>query len=312
MYKGKKYNAILLICVLIISVFIGFSASLGGAEDDLSTNNPNDIVIPLPNLPESGDDSQVGDDEQPTNKAPSFADGYQAIEYALDILENGNGYTSVFSQRINGEYKGVGVTQSILVQKYSGKELDFTEEYCFTETSLGVNQYKSFFSDGTDMKVWGTTNQKYFSYQNLTYQPENMEILQECTVENYTQVQGQRELNKFFTPINKSTCKVLLFDKRDAKSYSVKVQLYPEKIDQTYINGFEANGAKLNKLLEMTLVFKINKQTGYLESIEKIEKVDANYGILKGASVNITMKEVYTSMNKDHDETILSKVEKFK
>lgn len=306
MYNRKKYNIILVTLVLIISIFVGCGASISKMSSisiDPSQNSemtPPDMDIPVP------DDD---DEEEKPASAPVFYNGFQAINYALDIMHNGKGFTSFFHQQIQATVV-ITVTQNIKIKKYRGGGQDFTEEWYYSDGSIGSNDSKFYYSDGTNMKIY-TVPKGNYSTSKLTYNPKKAVVEDEFTVDHYENTMQRNKLNNFFQPINSSNSNILFFDKNDGDNYKVKVRVDPDKVDKTYISTFEANGAKINKYYELTLTFTINKSTGYLVECEKKEKINTTYaGTFTGDAV-ITSREFFYNMNKSMESTIKEKIALF-
>lgn len=306
MYKGKKYNIIFVSVLLIISIFVGCGAVFinnGNADDSASGS---EVVVPPDVVPEPDEDNNNQD--QP-NQAPVFSSGYQAIEYSLNILNNGEGYTSFLHQTVTATVAVITVEQNIKIKKYRGGGLDLSEEWYYCDASVGENNFKTYFSDGQNLIIRQGENGSY-NKNDLTYSPDKTKIIEQYTTDYYQNTIGRNKLNNFFQTVNSSTSRVIFFDKSDRQNYKVKVSVNPDDIDKNYINSFEGNGAKINKFYSMYLTFTINKKTGYLVSVQKEEKINTDYKGLSGeASIKAT--EYYYNMNKNMEETIKEKISKF-
>ncbi len=305
MYKKKKYNIIFVTVLMIISIFVGYSAVLinNGSADDSNTDS-SEVFVPPDLVPQPDNDIQ----DEAQNSAPVFSNGFQAISYALNILDNGEGYSSYLHQTVTATAMMISVEQNIKIKKYRGGGLDLTEEWYYSDASLGENNFKIYYSDGQNLIIRQGEKGSY-NKADLTYSAEKTNVIEEYSTDYYQNTMGRNKLNNFFQTVNSSTSRIIYFDKSDKQNYKIKVSVNPDDVDKNYIKSFEANGAKVNKFYNMYLTFTINKKTGYLVSVQKEEKINTNYsGITADASIIAT--EFYYNMNKGVESTIKEKIAK--
>lgn len=306
MYKGKKYNFIFISVLLIISIFIGCGAVfINNNSVDDSNSGSNNVVVPPDVIIEPDDNNE----QENPNPAPVFSSGFQAIEYSLNILNNGEGYTSFLHQTVTATVMMISVEQNIKIKKYRGGGLDFSEEWYYCAASVGENNFKTYFSDGQNLSIRQGENGSY-NKTDLTYNPDKTYVIESYSTDYYQNTLGRNKLNNFFQTVNSSTARIIYFDKSDKQNYKVKVSINPDDIDKNYIASFEGNGAKINQFYNMYLTFTINKKTGHLVSVQKEEKINTDYKGLSGEA-SIIATEFYYNMNKSMEGTIREKISKF-
>ena len=301
MYKSKKYTAVCILMIFIIALTVGVSAGFvedKNVEQD-SSQQQEDVTLP-PDLVVDGE-GQTGSNQ--TQTAPVFTNGYQAINYALNIIENGKGYTSFFSQTINT----MGQTQKVSTKKYRSGNLDLVEEWYYIDFAVGENKYKCFYTDTDDMKIKTVTNKNHYSFDGYTYTPNVPGEMEEFAENYWTQTMGRKHLNSFFLTVDKTTSKLVYFDRSDKNNYVVKVQMLTDKIDDTYMNIIYANGASNVKINSLELTFYINKKTGYFTKILKKEEMNVTYAGFAAVDCKNTSTEIFSSMDTDCTQTINQK-----
>lgn len=307
MYKSKKYNLIFIAVILIIAIVVGYSASVPKSGNADSPSGSTEVVVPPDIVPQPDEGNNNSQNEE--KPAPTFSNGLQAISYAVDVLNNGEGYTSYFNQTVSATVV-ITVEQNIKIKKYRGGGLDFTEEWYYSDISFGENNFKSYYSDGENMVIRQGQSGS-FNTKELSYTPNKTSVLEEFSASHYENDLGRNKLNNFFQTINSSTTRIIFFDKSDKENYKVKVSINIDDIEKSYINTFEANGAKINKFYSLYLTFTINKKTGYLVSMFKEEKINITYAGAFTGDATITSTEFFYNMNKNMESTIKDKVAQF-
>jgi len=302
MYKGKRYNALVVCLLLVISIVVGFSAGMS-KNNSVNTDSGWEEEIPDSLLP----DENETEEQTPVSGVPgSDASAYERLSFAMDKLTNGEGYTSYLNQSLDAS----GNKQYMTYKKYRGGNLDLTEEwYKFDAVvsflqSLGKHEFRSYYSDGTNMKYKLIENPNNFNYDAKTYNYTADYILSEFTAQHYENVYFRTKLNNFYTTINENTCTVERYDKKtDPDNYVIRVNVNSSKLDPQYISTFTSNGASnLNIKTEM-ITFKINKKTGYFASYEKYEVFSASQSGLT-LEFTVNLKETFLTMNRSAESTI--------
>lgn len=302
MIRSKKYNVVVTILILIISVVVGLSAGMSKiSSPNIDSTNPDSVV----DLPDDLVIDDGSDDEISSNVPPASAGAFERLAYAFDILNNGAGYTAYYSQSIFT----MGQDQKVTIKRYRGGGKNLTEEWYAIDFSVGKNEFKMFYSDGTNMKIKLIDNKTDQSYSKLEYNP-SAGSTQDLTVHDYTVVQKRTPINTFFTTVNKDTAILDKYDtKSDDKNYIIRVKIAKENIDAEYLNAFYANGVTKLNYDVMTLTFKISKKTGMFTSYSKDESFSASYyGVPLFVDVRVVAVETITSMNKSAEATINQKI----
>lgn len=281
--------------ILIISIVIGVSSNLSTVDVSGGTGSGDSEVVLPPNI-----DITPTDPDENIEKPPTFSNGFQAIDYAMNIMKNGKGFSSFFNQ----EVRTMGQTQKIYAKKTRTANQNISEEWYYIDFSFGENAYKCFYTDGTNMKIKTVTDKSKYNAQELTFVPCKPNKLEEFPYTDWTGTMNRSPLNNFFTTVNSSSARILYFDKSDKTDFIVKVQMNANKIDETYFTTFSANGAKNVKIQNLTLTFHINKKTGYMSKIIKDERITATYAGFADIACDNTSTEIFTAMNVDLTDKI--------
>lgn len=304
MSLGRKCTIICIILVLIIGLTLGIPAGLvDDAVIDSSTNNQNQQVT----LPPDFIVEDNGEQEQEVVKPPTFTNGFQAIDYALNIMENGKGFSSYFTQSITT----LGKTQEVKTKRYRSGDVNLAEEWYYIDFFVGKNEYKCFYSDNTDMKIKRVTNKNNYNSLDLTFKSCAPDELEEFPVSDWTGKKNRTKLNSFFLTVNSSTARILYFDKTsDEENYIIKCQYKTDKIDKTYLQTMQDNGATNVSFSNFTLIFHIDKSTGYLYKIEKYETMKATYAGFENIECENKSVEIFSGMNTDFSQKIKEEYDK--
>ena len=303
MYKGKRYNFIVIGLLFIMSIVVGFSAGM--------TSGTGDSVSGLDDIPEDiglveDDDAPVLDNFKGTPVPGADANAYERLAFAFKVYKEGAGYSSYVTQTLTT----MGSVQQMAFKKYRGGGYDLSEEFFKIDSALanslglGKNEFKSYYSDGTNMKVKLITTSSKFSFDSKTYTYNYQDSLEEFSVDNWVNEQHRSPVNSFFTTVDRNTAEVDKYDKRsDSSNYIIRVILDVTKLDSRYLTTFSANGGNGTVFYSTVLTFKISKTTGYFTSFEKVENFGSKNGPLT-ADVEARLKETYFTMNKSHEATI--------
>lgn len=303
MYKGKRYNTLIVCLLLVISIVVGFSAGMS-KNSSASTDSGWEEEIPDDLLP---DDNDIVT-ETPVSGIPGAdANAFERLTFAIEILHNGAGFTSYLNQNL----VILGNTQYMFYKKYRGGGLDLTEEWykfnaivSFLE-SLGKHDFRSYYSDGTNMKYKYIDNTNYFNYDARTYNYDANYNVTDFSAQHYEKDENRTKLNNFYTTINENTCTIDKYDKKtDPNNYIIRVNINQSKLDSQYIGTFIGNGATDLNIKTETITFKINKKTGCLASYEKYEVFTATSGGLRNVEAVVNLKETYLTMNRSAESTI--------
>lgn len=270
-------------------VLIGFIA--GASNGFMFSNSVSSEFEPLPQENETDENENVGDNQGDFIAPPADAGAFERIEFSLNVMQNGLGFTAQMSQ----EVVSMGQKQKIFNFQYRGEGYDLSEEWQFADFAFGKNQFLSYYCDGQNVSFKKITDKENFSYQNKTYNYNKADETKNYTVNDY--VQSFTKINDLQNTINESTSTIIKYDKRtNEKYYIIGLKLNTNKIDETYINSFIENGAQGVSFSSVTITLKINKKTGFLYRVERDEIFSTRYF---GMNVSCTAKmvQIFTSMN---------------
>lgn len=295
MYKRRRYISICVLLVCIIAVIIGCmgigktQTFADAADKQIEQALPKDLVV-------------SGSDEASTGNSQvlKFSSGLDAINYGLNILQTGKGYTSYFTQTLTS----LGYTQNVATKKYRSGDLNILEEWYDTDFAFGQNAYKCFFTDQNDMKIKTVTNKNNFSFDDLTSQRCAPDKLESFPYSDWTQKRKRNPLNDFFVTLNADTCRVLYFDKSNKTDYVIKVSVYPDKLDESYFSSYKENGASDVVVNSLIFCFYVNKTTGHISKITKEESVNTSFAKFVNVDCKIKSTEIFLSVDSDTSELI--------
>lgn len=283
MYKEAKYNFI----VIFLMVIIGFVAGAsGGFVADTGTSILDDL--PQEEIIQNEEEIDLGQFVPPS----ADANAYERLEFAFNVMEEGEGFTSQATQ----EVVSMGMTQKVHVRQYRGEGVNLAEEWHEAGFSQGKNQMVLTYADNQSVKTKKTTNTSKYSYAEKSYENNFTNTVTTRTLDEYLSV--FKTLNSNQLTIDDTTTSLDRYDKRSDKNYYViTLSMNMSKIDSSYIAIFEENGTEGIEFSKITFEFKISKTTGFLYKVKKTENFTTDYGILKNISCESTMIQFYTQMN---------------
>lgn len=294
MYKGKRYNVILVCLILVISLVVGTSMGMAfyGAPE-APPIDPNDNGG---NFFEPVDSKQTFNGlKQPSSNASALA----RLQYALAVLDDGKGYTSTATYDI----EVLGNNQYFFIKKYRSEEYDLVEEW-YKMTGLASNLGLNYFvgalqtPDGVRQSVIHNSSQYSFvSFQNANYFPTEKNH-NDMTIKQYTNSKFGVSINDFFAPINSSDSPVERYSKMPGKSYyEIRTKLNGDKLKPQFFSAFDGRGPVSIDIVELTCTFEIHKATGFLLKYKVEGQFDVSVYGTKGAAAYFSITENYLSMN---------------
>lgn len=298
MYKGKKYNVIIVLLLFIISAVVGVSAGMSSAGFD------------NPLLAESDESSSHEQEvELPTGVKPpsATANPLTKVLFALDIVNNGKGYKSHTYQSLTV----MGVPQEMYFQKLRGGGLSLSEEWFkFSGSGIlagfGKNEYRSVLDDGETLHTKLVTDKSKFNQVNrmIDYTAE-AEFFTKA-VAQYTGEENRYPLNDFFIDVKSEYLSDIKEDKRkDKDNYIITVVFNTNAIPSKYLATFSANGGDGVKILSLELKFFVSKTNGMLKKVEKNETFSASYaGVTAPSPAETFLREEYFAMNISQENEI--------
>lgn len=296
MYKKLKYNLMLVLLIAVIGIFLGATSVLSSVSDVNLNPNPNtDNQIEL----------EENQNQMPTGKfnPPSATAGaFTRIDFAFKVLKEGDGFKSETTQTV----VSMGQVQNIFTRALRAGEIDFVEEWQYSNTSFAKNEFVSRYNDGTTVKTNIIKNKSKFSGESKSYQEGFADERLEISTKNFVERVGN--FNDFPLTVNANTSTVTRYDKvSDKNNYIISVSFNVSKINQKYLNAFVDNGTQDVNFKEISITFRINKKTGFLASISKNEKFSTVYtGISVNCDANLTTTflKVNTSMQTEINQKV--------
>lgn len=296
MYKGLKYNTMIFLLIAVIGIFLGAGMGLSAVSDG--------TLNPLPGIDVPGD-VDGGQNEMPTGQfvAPSnSASAFTRIDFAFKVLKEGDGFSAEISQAV----VAMSQVQNIYTKALRAGKVDFNEEWQYTDIPFAKNEFVSRYSNGQVVKTNIISDRSKFSGPARTYEQGFSNATKQEQASDYISRVGN--FNDFPITVNKNTASVTRYDKlTDKNNYVITVSVNPSLVDATYFKTFEENGTKDVSFKEITIIFKINKKTGFFTSINKTESFTASYAgfnVTCSGSMNLVFTKMNTSMKAEIDAKV--------
>lgn len=300
MVKSIKYNAMLVLLIVVIGIFLGATSVLSSGTS--GNINPN----PSPGTEQSG--GEDSGNQMPTGKftPPSTtASPHTRLAFAFKVLQEGDGYYAEITQTVIA----MGLKQNIFSQAYRTGKNDMVEEWKFSDAALAKTEFVSRYSDGSNIKINKISDKSKFSGPSKTYEEGYADKKETISYNEYFSKFGN--FNDFPLLVNNKTITITRDDKKiDPKNYTIIVSYNTSAVEQKYLNTFEENGTKNVRFSEINITFKINKITGFFSSIEKSEVFDTNYAGIDIKNSTGTMRMDFKKMNISMQSEINAKVAK--
>lgn len=288
MKNKKMYNLITLSLIFLIGVICSLSLGYSAVS-----NNDNSLLI-------DEDEPEVIEEEDMLPPPSDYnldanASAYERLEYAINLYNNGYGFTSTFIQTCTV----LGNTQNVYSKKYRGEGYDITEEFYNMDgmfSSFGKNEFISYFSNGNT--ILERTQSNNYNFENKTYNVDKNAQINSYTVNEWENVQKKIKINGFFTTLNSSTTSIISYDgkARGKDYYTIKLSIDKNKLDEQLIEIFKKSSDSYN-IKSMTISLKISKANGGIISYEREDFFDGTTMGFTG-SCEMRTKEIFQSMNK--------------
>lgn len=286
-FKRFRYNLIVIGLIAIICCCVAFPLVTGGSDDINQgeiIENPEEgggdegIIVP----PEEDEEEEIEEDKFLYEKPADL------INYAIDLLYNGEGFYSTYTQTVTNTTNVLG--QSISVPQYAkgniirSNNLSLQEGYFWsTYTGIGSDQTKNcyqfyYIDKDNDKFIEGTTSS--YNKDNMTY---------DLSKGSSSTMSYQDGMDKYFFLIGDGFPLVTSTKKGDI-AYSDKI--VEDSFDRTYreikiiynvnnvpqkMKDFYSTTGQLTDInyTDLTITYKINVDTGKIASMTRTEKMTA-------------------------------------
>ena len=315
-FKRIRYNLIVIGLIALVCCYIGTSFFLN-QNQNINVNQGNTLEQDPIFKPDDNEEENFEDDESIVD-ADIPTDAFKLVEYALDILNNGTGYTSTFESVISNTAAGVSATQNLVgsVSKginSKGEKVAVEQNYYYSnETGMAsgmvANYFLGFYTNlDSNLTQVVTTND--YNYSAKTYDVASAtrnEILDTETVREERKILLTDGL-----PFKISKSSANLVEDTSDKNYrylTFKISKL-DSLSKNFIDFYTTTGQISNvKYSEIKIIFKINKNTGYLNMLKREELFSATatgIPVLGNVSVNssVVTYQTFKGMN---TEVILS------
>lgn len=311
-FKKLRYNLLVIGLVALICCYIGmnflFAPAPLGINDGASQGEEDDDIIIDDNIKEDGND------EEPPADVEIPTDAIELIQYGLDIINSGNGYTSTISTTINNEAVGVTAIQYVdgKVSKgvnSKGEEVSVEENYYHSNASgpaagMVANFFKGFYVNetaGTTQVAFTNDYDASAQTYNIANAYRNETVATADALSEFKILQGQG----FPIKITKRNVNITQDNTRNknVRIITVKVTDF-SSLSDNFIDFFASTGQMKDiNYSYLEIKFTINKNNGYITKIQRNETFTAtavNVPVLGsvGVTSNVSVTQSFQNMNK--------------
>ena len=318
-FKKIKYHLLLWSMVLIFGVYVGISyfitSSTASVLPEHNIDNE-EIVSPEDNIP--NEDDYVPD----TNGEGLPTDNYlKLINYALDIYDNGKGFTSTLDGSViaKGSY---GNIMSVVLEEHTTGVANRNQneglEEAYIEYKFNDPMNEMFKGYKYDTQLYRAVNtDKQYGTLTITKTREFNSAKKTYDLNHYTASKERYFLNKgmsnvvmlhseeFYFDISENTVNLLTFDQRSSKmNYIIKVRYNIDKLPEEYLTYYTTmTPLPAYNYTDLTFEFHINKTTGKLKKIIRQEEFNGRYSMISDETkvcmkAKSTFTQTFSSMDK--------------
>lgn len=314
-FSSRKYNIVL--SVMIILIGLAYLVNACFINENIFNNNTMDTTIEVDPY-ESDENVDIIDDTKENATPLVFSNGYDAIDYGLNIINKAK--IPFLYEFYNNTSSANAVNVKAYEQVYRYKNHDFM--LIWTNTDISIPMAKSIFKKGNFFRAaysnCETVYNRYiydtsrYNRTAKTYTLSNSDtFIGDPKISGFNITDKTKLWANFYLTVNRSTSKIIYFDKSNSESYIVKVAMLNDKMLKTdeyiaaYLNSSYVKSIKFDYL---HLTFTINKKSG---RITKIVREDCyNLGTnVAGLSFSCTgsATHLYTYMQTEKKIKDLSK-----
>lgn len=273
-FNSKKYNIIIYVMLVLIGLVYFVTTSFYSQSWAETPNDPNTPDVPIinPDIPPIDNDNENNSNVEP---APVFSNGYDAIKYAVDIINSGTPFIYEF---YNTTVSSNAVKVEAYEKLYRNKNHDIMIIWSDTDCSIPgfgsmATKMGCFFRfaytncEETSDRYIRDTNR--YDRKSKTFQfSDSDQISGNDKFNEYLITDKTKDWGNFYLTVNKQNSKLIYFDKSNKDNYEIKISMYPDKInmDDPYITAQTKTTSYVERLEfdNLNLTFTINKKTGRL------------------------------------------------
>lgn len=281
---------IVIATVFSLNIYLG---TIGNVTADINGGQETDDVGTVPSvLPETESGQE--------NTQPVFANGMDAVMYALDKLKTGMDFKCLYTNTVVSG--GTGQVD-LITTKYRHKNHDILS--CYSTSSIAILDigkfYEATYSNGTQKMTRTTSN---YNYQNKTHQFTNESIDGEIA-SGFEYSDARCEDNNFQIAFTSEMGRVGYFDKSNKNTYEVKIILNQKYLnDLQYTKNMLGHGVNDVDMQKINITFTIDKKTGYLLKAVTDEVYSVKVPVLGYLACTSQSKAIYTYTESVKDEVI--------
>lgn len=315
-YKKLRYNIIVFGLVAIIGCCVAFPLITGGSKNDINQGAIEEPSIIEPEIPDEPSepidpDLDIPDDsDEEEGEDFEYYKAIDLIDYSLNMLYNGKGFSSTIRQTCTNTATAMGATITV-PQESSGTikrsgNISLQEEYLWSDyTRLGSDQCKNYYS----FYYIDKDNNKFVEGKSEDYDRTNKTY--NSSAVSSTSMTYTEGMNKWLVmygdsfPIKTTKSDTIYSDKIEGDYRVIKVIYAVNKLSKN-VKEFYGTTGQLNNInyTSLEIVYKINIKNGRMKSISRAEKLTGT-GEASGFKTPVTTMAVttqtFTSWDKEQE-----------
>lgn len=300
-FNFKKYICCLIFAIICISAVIPLAYATTVSAKDLNTNLPSDDPV----IDSQQPNNSVDDNQEAT--APIFRNAYDALNYALDKLNNGKGHDMVISTTYYGEAYGIKADLYLYTESKRNGSTNYERLIMVSDIPVADDLYRINYREN-DIVTYRLTID--INKNNITSVTEatpnwNNESTKLATLETYKKDVYFTGFDVIPVEINKKTSKVDYFTS-NSKYYSLSFTVDTNTLSEAYLKTASVVGADSVSYSYLTFSFIIDKKTGKFISATKTEQGHIS---IRGFSLDANAVTNYNFKKVDEEVEIKRPVE---
>lgn len=305
-FKKLRYNIIVVGLIAIVSCCVAFPLVAGGGTSTNQGQIEEPIIDQIDEPEVEPDDIEIDEEDCDEENSFEYYKAIDLIDYSIDLLYNGKGYSSTYTQTCLNTASAVGT--KITVPQYSKGKItrsgnkSLQETYLWsTYTGIGADQTQNFFQyyytdKDNDVFMDGIT--KNYDKDAMTYDAGSLQSNQMSYADG---------MNKWLVlygdsfPVKTTKKDTIYSDKTTGNYREIKVIYDVKNLSSNVKEFFGTTGQMTNiNYTNLEMIYKINIKTGKMYSITRIEKLSGRAAGFDSVTSSTT-KQTFTSVDKEQD-----------
>lgn len=312
-FKKWKYNLLMIILIAIIGCYMGMTVFMSN-DTALGVQQGGTEQL-LPEEDEDAPELVVGDDDEEDEEEDEFimpAGALDAVLSGINLLNNGEGYESTFSQTMTNTAMGMTVLQNTVgtIKKgvnSKGESVSVENFFLYSnETGVAASQVANYYRgiyvnyDTGAAQIAITPN---YNYSTQTYDLSGATRNDQTSIDGVLSEFGIIQGQGFPLTLSRNSVTVTSDDNKSKVYRDVTLAYQVSALSQGYKQYWISNG-QLNNLSytgsTISITFRIQKKTGAITQIVRSEsfKASMNYiGMNIEVSTNVRTVQKFTKVD---------------